>query len=93
MKLLNVGISKEKGPVSNASIDEPNSSNSFQITIVRRVTNEQNLLEFENLVNEMIENGFSINLRGYLSDIKNKISKNDFTYCLFHNSDFWNNCY
>ena len=54
-------------------------ANSFQITIVGKLSNEQKFsMKFENLVNEMKKNGFTINLPGYLSDIKNEISKNDF---------------
>ena len=54
-------------------------ANSFQITIAGKLSNEKKFSQkFENLVNEMKKNGFTINLPGYLSDIKNEISKNDF---------------
>ena len=54
-------------------------ANSFKITIIGKLSNQQTFsLDFENLVNEMKKNGFTINLPGYLSDIKNEISKNDF---------------
>ena len=80
MNLLNVGrISKEKGQYPMLQSLNQIPANSFQITIVGKLSNEQKFsLEFENLVNEMNKNGFSINLRGYLSDIQNEISKNDF---------------
>mgnify|MGYP006225110545 FL=1 len=54
-------------------------ANSFQINIVGKLSNEKKFSQkFENLVNEMKKNGFTINLPGYLTDIKNEISKNDF---------------
>ena len=80
MNLLNVGrISKEKGQYPMLQSMNHIPANSFQITIAGKLTNEQKFsLKFENLVNEMKKIGFTINLPGYLSDIQNEISKNDF---------------
>ena len=78
----------------NASINEPNSRNSFQITIIGKLSNEKKFSQkFENIVNDMKKNGFTINLPGYLTDIQNEISKNDFLIVSFSSRSFWNNCY
>jgi len=79
MNLLNVGrISKEKGQYPMLQSINQIQANSFQITLAGKLSNEQKFsLKFKNLVNEMKNNGYTINLPGYLSDIKNEISKND----------------
>ena len=63
INLLNVGrISKEKGQYPMLQSINQIPANSFQITIVGKLSNEKKFSQkFENLVNGMKKNGFTIN--------------------------------